>query len=126
MLGKAMTNRLIRETYRYWHGRVLVSFVWLMVFGLVMAASAAERQKLKGRHVPPAVARLAPVGDLPGSQRLNLAIGLPLRNQPELDSLLQQIYDPASPNYRHYLTPEQFTARFGPTDADYQIGRAHV
>jgi len=51
---------------------------------------------------------------------MNLAIGLPLRNQSELASLVQQIADPASPNYRHYLTPEQFAERFGPTEADYQ------
>jgi hypothetical protein len=75
---------------------------------------------LNTRHVPPAVARLTPVGNLPGSQRLNLAIGLPLRNQQELDTLLQQLYNPASPKYRRYLTPEEFTARFGPTEKDYQ------
>jgi hypothetical protein len=51
---------------------------------------------------------------------LNLAIGLPLRNQQELDTLLQQLYDPASPNYRRYLTPEEFTQRFGPAEKDYQ------
>src|SRR6185312_5261338 len=38
----------------------------------------------------------------------------------ELTNLLQQIYDPSSTNYHHYLTPEEFTARFGPTEADYQ------
>jgi uncharacterized repeat protein (TIGR03803 family) len=51
---------------------------------------------------------------------LNLAIGLPLRNQEALTNRLRQIYDPASPNYRHYLTPEQFTEQFGPTEKDYQ------
>jgi hypothetical protein len=75
---------------------------------------------LNAQHVPPAAARLTPVGNLPGSQRLNLAIGLPLRNQQELDTLLQQLYNPASPNYHRYLTPEEFTARFGPTEKDYQ------
>lgn len=34
--------------------------------------------------------------------------------------MLQQIYDRASPQYRHYLTPEQFTEMFGPTAQDYQ------
>src|ERR1035437_7214433 len=115
-----MSNCLIMETYRHRCALPLFSLVWLMVFGLALAAAAAERQQLNGRHVPAAVARLAPVGDLPGSQRLNLAIGLPLRNQPELDSLLQDLYDPANPNYRRYLTPEQFTERFGPTENDYQ------
>ena len=118
--GEVMRNCIISGTYSPWCGLPLVNLVWLMVLGLVMTAAAAERQRLNGRHVPAAVASLAPAGDLPGSQRLNLAIGLPLRNQPELESLLQQLYDPASPNYRRYLTPEQFTERFGPTETDYQ------
>jgi hypothetical protein len=57
---------------------------------------------------------------MPASSRLNLAIGLPLRNQPALSNLLIRLYDPSSPDYHHYLSPEQFTALFGPTDQDYQ------
>ena len=91
-----------------------------MAVSLTLAAVAAERQTLKGGHVPAAVARLTPVGDLPGTQRLHLAIGLPLRNEGDLDSLLRDLYDPASPNYHQYLTPEQFTEQFGPTEKDYQ------
>ena len=49
-----------------------------------------------------------------------LAIGLPCEIRVALSNLLQQIYDPASPNYHHYLTPEQFTEQFGPAKADYQ------
>jgi subtilase family serine protease len=60
------------------------------------------------------------MGRFPGTNRLNLAMGLPLRNEEALDNLLQQIYDPASPNFRQYLTPEQFTEMFGPTEQDYQ------
>lgn len=71
-------------------------------------------------HVPAVVSRLQPKGQLAATNTLSLAIGLPLRNREALTNLLQQIYDPASPNYHHYLTPEQFTARFGPTERDYQ------
>ena len=73
-------------------------------------------------HLPEAVARfhLQPAGRLSATQHLNLAIGLPLRNQEALDHLLQQLYDPASPRFHQYLTPEQFTERFGPTEQDYQ------
>jgi hypothetical protein len=72
--------------------------------------------------VPAAVARLhlQPVGNLPSSQRLNLVIGLPLRNSQALDQFLEQLYDPASTIFHQYLTPEQFTERFGPTEEDYQ------
>ena len=82
---------------------------------------AAERQALRG-HVPRAIAdlNLQPVGLLSGTNRLHLAIGLPLRNQEALTNLLQQIYDPGSPVYHQYLTPEQFTEKFGPTEPDYQ------
>jgi len=84
-------------------------------------ANAADRQVLPG-HVPPAVAKLnlQPTGRLASTNRLHLAIGLPLRNQDALGVLMKQLYDPASPNYRHYLTPAQFAAQFGPTEADYQ------
>ena len=80
---------------------------------------AAERQVLHG-HVPAVTVRLLPLGSFPGTNRLNLAIGLPLRNREALTNLLRQIYDPASPNFHHYLTPEQFTKQFGPTAKDYQ------
>ena len=82
---------------------------------------AAEMQMIHG-HVPATLTKLnlQPLGRLPATTNLNLAIGLPVRNPAELHDLLQEIYDPASPNYRHFLTPEQFTERFGPTEQDYQ------
>ncbi len=97
---------------------------------LVMVASAANiltsplataQQMLPG-HLPDAVARLGlqPIGRLGGTNHLSLAIGLPLRNRESLAELLQQLYDPASTNYHHYLKPEQFAERFGPTAEDYQ------
>ncbi len=76
-------------------------------------------QRLHG-HIPEAAKKLAPLGRENSAEHLHLAIGLPLRNQDELTNLLQQLYDPASTNYHHYLTPEEFTARFGPTEADYR------
>ncbi|HTV62022.1 MAG TPA: protease pro-enzyme activation domain-containing protein, partial [Verrucomicrobiae bacterium] len=57
--------------------------------------------------------------DLPQTNRLRLAIGLPLRNHRELNQLLRQIYNPASTNYHHYLTPQEFAEEFGPTPQDY-------
>jgi subtilase family serine protease len=73
-------------------------------------------------HVRPAVAsgQAVPVGFLPATERMNLAITLPLRNQPELTSLLDRLYDPTSPDYRQFLTVAQFTEAFGPTVQDYQ------
>ncbi|HEX5397491.1 MAG TPA: protease pro-enzyme activation domain-containing protein [Verrucomicrobiae bacterium] len=77
------------------------------------------RQFLRGQ-VPAAVTRMTPLGRLPATNQLDLSIGLPLRNAAALDELLGQLYDPASTNFHKFLTPQEFAARFGPSDQDYQ------
>jgi subtilase family serine protease len=59
------------------------------------------------------------VGRLPANQLMSLDIVLPLRNQAGLERLIDEIYDPSSASYRHYLTVPEFTAQFGPTQTDY-------
>jgi subtilase family serine protease len=87
---------------------------------LSIPAQAAQRLTLTS-HVPPQVANgQAPVlGELPREQSVSFAVSLPLRNQAGLDDLLQQLYDPRNPNYRHYLSVDEFTERFGPTRDDH-------
>ena len=89
---------------------------------LALGACPVDAAGLQAVHsrVPAAVSRLVPVGRLSGAQILKLSISLPLRNQSELTEQLRELNDPSSPNYRHYLTPEQFVQRFGPSEKDYQ------
>jgi kumamolisin len=49
------------------------------------------------------------------SQQLNLSVGLQLNNQAQLVSLLSAIYNPQSPQYQQYLTPDQYESLFAPT-----------
>jgi hypothetical protein len=103
----------------------LAAGLWLAaMLAVTSPSSGADRQRLRG-HVPEAVARLGlqPAGRLPATNRLNLAIGLPLRNTNELSRLLHDLYDPASPWFRRYLTVEQFAAQFGPTQEEYEAVR---
>ena len=85
----------------------------------VMPVTAIAGQQLHG-HIPAVVAALQAAGRLPAAQHLGLVIGLPLRHQEELDTLLKDLYDPASPKFRQFLTPPEFAERFGPTEQDYQ------
>ena len=101
---------------------IVVNFV-VLSFIFSPPAVAASPQALRD-HVPAAVKFLTPTGHLPGTNQLQLAIALPLRNQAALSNLLHELYDPASPNFHHYLTPEQFAERFGPTEADYEAAAA--
>lgn len=93
----------------------------LCVFILFFAAVAQAERPTLTTHVPAAVSSgVAPlVGRVSGEQRLSLAISLPLRNQAALEDLLQRLYDPQSPNFHNYLSGQEFTSRFGPTESDY-------
>jgi hypothetical protein len=82
-------------------------------------AWGAPRQVLHGQ-VPAVVAGLPPEGRLAATNRLKLAISLPLRDGQGLTNLIGELSNPASPQYRHYLTPAEFAQRFGPSLADYQ------
>ncbi|MGD0814005.1 MAG: protease pro-enzyme activation domain-containing protein [Verrucomicrobiota bacterium] len=98
------------------------SIILIVTVGSLLATcvGAATGRQTPGGLVPEAVSSLQPVGRLDGAQRMHLAIGLAPRDQHGMDAFIQQLYDPASPNYRHYLNQEQFTARFGPSERDYQ------
>lgn len=99
--------------------RVAGTVAAFMVFGAV-ALSHGQRAALTS-HVPDEVASgVAPlVGRMPAAQRVSLAISLPLKNQAELEKFLADLYDPQSPNFRHYLSVEEFAQRFGPAEEDY-------
>ena len=101
----------------------LLAFVCAAVFLLLtLPGQAQQALQVLHNHVRPAVAngQAAPVGVLPSTQRMNLAITLPLRNQAELTSLLERLYDPNSPDFRQFLRVDQFREQFGPTEDDYQ------
>ncbi len=96
-----------------------VPAVLLLLIAFALPVLAQGTRVISG-HVIPEVARLPPGERLPASNHLNLYLGLPLRNQAELDQLLQDLHDPASTNFHQWLSPEQFTERFGPTVEDYE------
>jgi len=103
--------------------RRLSLFVLTMVAVVSIANSTSHAQSpaLLTHHVREATLNgQAPlVGRLPQNQIMRLTLALPLRNQEELDTFLQDLYDPSSSSYRKFLTVEEFTERFGPTQQDY-------
>jgi subtilase family serine protease len=91
--------------------------------GLLGAASAgAAPRPILSAHVPDAVAsHVAPrVGAPAPGARMHLAVALSLPGAAALDAFLADIYNPASPNFRRYLSVADFTKRFGPTAASYR------
>ncbi len=101
-----------------------VSVFLLALVAIVTAVNLvcqAESQSLLKPNVQDAVlngeAKL--VGRLPATQTIHFDIVLALRHQPELENYLQQVYDPSSPSYRHFVTVKEITERFGPSQEDF-------
>jgi subtilase family serine protease len=88
---------------------------------LSVMTTAALAQSVMTHHVRDSVrtGQAAPVGRLSQSQVLQLDIVLPLRDPAGLKSFLSDVYNPKSPNFRQFVTPAEFTARFGPTQEQY-------
>lgn len=99
----------------------LISTALLSASAVSIAAPSvvAQPQTVHG-HVPKITKKLSPLGRLDPSYRMEVAIGLPLRNREQLTNLLHDIYNPASPNFRHFLKPDEFAASFAPSAEDYQ------
>jgi subtilase family serine protease len=83
------------------------------------AASAAPTGRIKlGGNLPAWAASAPRIGALPGSQQIDISVYLPWRNASSLDSFVAQVSNPHSAHYRQYLTPDQFRARFAPSQSD--------
>lgn len=113
------------ETHIHHHlfgNRAVKSFLQGTFAAIALLCSQQTNAAVQHRsdYVPKAVANLKSVSRVPQTNQLHLVIGLPLRNQADLDSLIGDLHNPDSANYHQWLTPEQFTERFGPTEADYQ------
>ena len=101
-------------------GRSLLTIAALLSL-LSFATTTSQAQSMSTRHVREVVrtAEAKSVGQLSSKQVMILDVVLPLRDSAGLDSFLQQLYNPSSPSYRHFLTVPEFTQRFGPTEQDY-------
>jgi subtilase family serine protease len=44
---------------------------------------------------------------------IHIAVGIPYRNQSQIQAFVDSVSNPASPNYRHFITPDEVGRRFG-------------
>ena len=100
--------------------RFLLSIAVLLSL-VTVAAINAQAQSMSTHHVREVTRTGAakPIGQLPPDQTMTLDVVLPLRDPAGLNAFLKVLYDPSSPSYRQFLSVPEFTARFGPTEENY-------
>jgi kumamolisin len=104
---------------------VIVRKTRLLSAALVVSLAAAansQAQSVMTRHMREEVRLGAaqPMSRMAQQQTMNLDLVLPLSDPAGLESFLAEVYNPSSPNFHHFLTPQEFSARFGPTQAQYE------
>jgi subtilase family serine protease len=101
--------------------RRIALFFFTVVAIVSVTTMNSQAQSVLTHHVREATrnGQAQPAGQLPPGQVMTLDVVLPLSDQAGLDSFLKELYDPASPSYRRFLTVAEFTRRFGPSQADY-------
>src|SRR5580698_539281 len=100
----------------------LVGIALLLVFAVAYGAATTSsagaagsgRVKLPGHQglVPPGATLIGPA---PTSTALPLTVTLKPRDPAALAAEVQEVSDPKSPDYRHFLTPTEFAQEYGPT-----------
>lgn len=69
--------------------------------------------------VVPNLSKAAMVGRVPSTQRIQVTVALNHPNEAGELALQKAMYDKSSPAYHRFLTPAQYAARFGVSQADY-------
>jgi subtilase family serine protease len=97
---------------------VLTFAAAVVMTGLAVVAHA---ESLQTRHVFSVVAqgKAQMLGPVPASQIMQLDVMLPVSDRTGLDAFVAKVSDPTSTSYRKYLTPQQFSALYGPSKQDY-------
>ena len=95
----------------------------MLTLALQVSAATLDTSSVRlSGHVPSKVLSDAMLlHSLDGATEVPMTFVLPLRNQGELEELVQRIHDPTDEEYYgKYLTPEEFAERFSPTEEDYE------
>ena len=114
----------------------LRSFVWwcniMLAFALAASGcsttsggtaertvSASGQPLVRLQHDRPEGIDLSLDHDAPLDKVIPLEVDFAMRNKPQFDQLMSAIADPHSPQYHHWLTPEQMHVQFGETQEQF-------
>jgi len=96
--------------------------LFLLALCAALPLSAASGQIIRNT-VPRYLATANRLGPADPSTTIDVSIWLKLHDRAGLDALAARLYNPSSPDYRHWLKPPEIGARFGPTSAEVEAVR---
>src|SRR5579885_2487718 len=96
------------------------ALVGVALFPAKSVGTGADLVRMHGHLLPPqAMSKAQHIGRLPATTEVNLAVALSPNDPAALARDIEAVSNPTSPSYGHYLTPEQFTAKYAPSQQDF-------
>jgi subtilase family serine protease len=102
----------------------LVVTVMATTSGSAHAATATAGRTALAGSVLPASARSQPAGPVAANATVSFDLLLALKDASGAQAVLRAVSDPASKQYRHYLTDAQWEAAYAPTQAAVQAAKS--
>lgn len=94
----------------------LAAAILILTVAAAPVFPADSKITIPGNH-PDEAAELT-TSEMAADRQLRITIALALRNRDQLEELIAEQQDPSSPQYHRWLTPAEFSDRFGPTADD--------
>lgn len=85
-----------------------------------VSTSPPANRRVIGFRMPVKAEQRPTLGRKPATDRLRVELSIASRDRAALARFVQHLYDPKNAEHRRYLSPEEFTDRFGPHPDDYQ------
>ena len=90
----------------------------MVAAGLQPAAAANLPGRAAVLNAPAWTATTTALGPAPAASTVSFSVAIAPRDAAGAQAFADAVSDPRSASYRHYLTPQQYTARFGATASD--------
>ena len=95
----------------------ILALTFVALLALPMATIVQVSAVSSPSSVAPSLQGFKTLGPAPENLSVLATLALPLRNVAALDTLVMQVSDPSSPEYRHFLTPAEAQNEFLPVAA---------
>ncbi|MBS2009346.1 MAG: S8/S53 family peptidase [Cyanobacteria bacterium SZAS TMP-1] len=95
---------------------LIVLALWMVIRKDDIFSFFSDPVTLSG-SVPEVVQQSQQIQHADPEAQLEIVVGLKARNEADLDALINRQQDPSSPDYQRFISPDEFTQRFAPTQS---------
>jgi subtilase family serine protease len=95
----------------------------VVLIGCLASQGFAATGRFIAHNTPNYVATAANLGTEDPAKVIELSFWLNPHNRGELDTIAMRLYDPTSPQFRHFLSRKQIATRFAPSAAEMKVVR---